>query len=109
MNGVTCSTFKQACLLRHLIQDDREWIHCFREAQLFSSGNSLRNLFIIALTFGQVTDAEALRDEFKVFICDDLQHRLTELFSDNNTYVEDNVDMFYQGSAVLVSIFLTKI
>lgn len=48
VNGHICSTFKQACLERHLIQDDREWIHCFNEAQLFSSGKdtTLSNICI---------------------------------------------------------------
>lgn len=38
VDGRLCSTFKQACIELHLIQDDQEWSHCFREASIFSSG-----------------------------------------------------------------------
>ena len=100
VNGHVCSTFKQACLERHLIQDDQEWTRCFHEAQLFSSGASLRNLFIVALTFGGLTDPVGLWIDFCVYICDDLQYQLELLFPDNHLYTAENDELFHQGSAI---------
>ena len=101
INGTLFSTFKEACLELHLIQDDREWLLCFNEAQRFSSGNSLRNLFVLALTFGQISGAELFWLDFCVSMCDDLDHRLQQLFPDNDTYTTENDDLFYNGSPTL--------
>ena len=38
VNGHLCTTFKQACIELHLVQDDREWMHCFEEAERFATG-----------------------------------------------------------------------
>ena len=54
VNGVECTTFREACVLRHLIQDDQEWIKSFDEAKLFSSGSALRAMFTSAILFGEL-------------------------------------------------------
>ncbi|SAM09603.1 hypothetical protein [Absidia glauca] len=97
INGHQSETFKQACLQLHLIDDDREWIRCFKEASLFSSGSSLRNLFVTALTFVQLTDPVSLWAAFRDSMCDDLDHKLNRLFPGNQLYTSTDDTAFYDG------------
>ncbi|SAM00063.1 hypothetical protein [Absidia glauca] len=97
INGHQSETFKQACLQLHLIDDDREWIRCFEKASLFSSGSSLRNLFVTALTFGQLTDPVSLWAAFRDSMCDDLDHKLNRLFPGNQLYTSTDDTAFYDG------------
>jgi hypothetical protein len=76
VNGHECETFKQACLELDLIEDDQEWTRCFDEALIFSSGSSLRGLFVTALTFGELVDPVALWIQYRNSICDDLSREL---------------------------------
>ncbi|KAG1176165.1 hypothetical protein G6F70_002977 [Rhizopus microsporus] len=41
VNGIQYPTFRVACLVLHLVQDDREWDRCFAEARLFATGREL--------------------------------------------------------------------
>ncbi|KAH0614326.1 uncharacterized protein H6S33_006212 [Morchella sextelata] len=72
VNNVLYPTFKAACIALGLLDDDQEWVQCFTEASIFSSGYSLRTLFTTALLFGNVTEPLQLWDKFKSNICDDL-------------------------------------
>ena len=53
-------TFCQVCITQELLDDDKEWIRCFTDAALFSSGRALRNLFVIALLHGGITNPPTL-------------------------------------------------
>ena len=81
VNDILYPTFKQACIALQLLNDDNEWIACFTEAVRFSSGFTLRILFITALAHGDVTDPNSLWLRFGKDICDDLP-RLMANFSD---------------------------
>ena len=89
----------QACLKLHLIEDDQEWNHCFNEAVMFSTGSSLRNLFVTALTFGQLIDPALLWEEYCVNIFDDLAHKLQTLFPGqlHEKYTVTDDSLFYKG------------
>jgi hypothetical protein len=78
INGITYPTFQDACIVLGLLEDDKEWIDCFMEAVLFSSGKALRMLFVTALLYGNVTDPLSLWIRFRQHICDDLTHRLQQ-------------------------------
>jgi len=79
VDGILHDTFHQACIARGLLDDDKEWIRCFTDAALFSSGRALRNLFVIALLHGSVTDPPALWVRFHDHICDDLPYYLRSI------------------------------
>ena len=76
VDGTVYDTFRQACVARGLLDDDKEWITCFTDATRFSTGRALRNLFVIALLHGSVADPLALWERFRDQICDDLPYRL---------------------------------
>ena len=60
VNGHVCPTIKEACVLRGLLQDDREWHLCMAEASLTQTPSSLRCLFAMILDFNQPDDALGL-------------------------------------------------
>jgi hypothetical protein len=74
--GIEYSTFKMACGALGLLDDDQEWVACFKEAVSFTTGHNLRILFSTALIYQEISNPEVLWDQFKEYLCDDLQHRL---------------------------------
>ena len=76
VNGITHPTFHAACLAHGLLEDDNEWRQCLQEAAHMASGHQLRNLFVTILGDCSPSDPLALWMEFRVNICDDLQHAL---------------------------------
>jgi hypothetical protein len=99
VGSILYPTFKDACVAMHLIEDDKEWSKCFHEASIFSTGKDLRNLFIVALTQGEVVDPNALWREFMNDICDDLDHRLSQLFPNNNFSEDASTTQFYSDKS----------
>jgi hypothetical protein len=70
--GVCYPTYRTACVARGLVDDDREWIHCFDEAISFSTGTSLRILFLTALKNRGIADLGAIWERYNTSFCDDL-------------------------------------
>ena len=66
-------TYREACLMHGLLEDDNEWRMCLQEAGDMASGHQLCNLFVIIL---HESDPLALWMEFCNKICDDLQYAL---------------------------------
>ncbi|KNZ81192.1 hypothetical protein J132_02389 [Termitomyces sp. J132] len=107
VNGHTYPTYKEACKALGLLEDDAEWRQCLTEAALIQSGSALRQLFCTILFHCAPTTSEALWDEFKHSICDDLQPRLENIrqyrdrvFTDEDVYdyglhlINDNLKNF---------------
>jgi len=70
--GVCYPTYRTACVARGLVDDDREWIHCFDEAISFSTGTSLRILFLTALKNRGIADPSTIWERYNTSFCDDL-------------------------------------
>jgi hypothetical protein len=77
--GVQYPTYRAACIARGLAENDQEWIHCFDEAISFSTGTSLRILFLTAVKNRIITDPAAIWEKYKTSFCDDLLRRLERL------------------------------
>jgi hypothetical protein len=71
-----CSSYREACLMHGLLEDDSEWRLCLQEAGQMASGHQLRNLFVIVLRECAPSDPLALWMQFREKICDDLRHAL---------------------------------
>ena len=89
VHGVQHNTFQAACQALGLLEDDTEWIQCFTEASVFSTGYSLRILFVTALLYGNVTDSADLWTRFQANICDDLPRRLPSPLPSQSASVEN--------------------
>jgi hypothetical protein len=54
--GVRYPTYFAACIARGLAENDREWVECFEEAKVFTSGYGLRTLFVTGLGLHAISD-----------------------------------------------------
>ena len=74
--GWNISQFQEACLARGLLQDDAEWKECLEDACHMQTGSSLRSLFATILKDCHPAQPRLLWDQFKGYLCDDLEHYL---------------------------------
>ena len=88
VNSIAYSSFREACVALGLLEDDRHWIMCFEEAQGWRTGRSLRDLFILVLLNGDVSDPAALWDRFRHSLCDDLARRRPPGYQDPPSLAE---------------------
>ena len=93
VNGVNRGSFKAACIARGLLEDDGEWRQCLEEGAAMCTGARLRNLFGIILQNHNPQDPLGLWNQFKVSLCDDLQHRLRAMPGYENP-TEDQIHDF---------------
>lgn len=76
VDGIIYPSFQLACQALGLLEDDKEWVRCFKEASVFSTGHALRALFVMALLYGDLTNAAAFWLQFANKICDNLPYQL---------------------------------
>ncbi|KAJ6439008.1 hypothetical protein O9K51_08411 [Purpureocillium lavendulum] len=76
IDGTLHATFREACVAAGLLEDDRHWIVCFEEASLWQTGRRLRDLFILCLLHGDVSQPAAMWEQFRNDLCDDLPRRM---------------------------------
>ena len=106
VNGVECDSYKSACLALGLLRDDQEWIQCLREAGDMQTGSTLRWLFAIILLHCYPTSPEALWNQFKDKICDDLRRKLSNIPAYQNRQFTD--DQVHGYSLYLLETILRK-
>ncbi|KNZ71858.1 hypothetical protein J132_05683 [Termitomyces sp. J132] len=95
VNGHTYPTYKEACNALGLLEDDAEQRQCPAEAAPIQSGSALRQLFCTILFHYAPTTPEALWNEFKHSICNDLKHRLENIWQCRDGVFTDEDDHDY--------------
>ncbi|XP_070203407.1 uncharacterized protein [Littorina saxatilis] len=70
-----CSTYKQACQLRGLLEDDAHWNSTLEEAAATQTPDRLRNLFAIMLHNCELANPQELWDNHKESMAEDIIHR----------------------------------
>ncbi|XP_065674125.1 uncharacterized protein LOC136091069 [Hydra vulgaris] len=75
VNGIVLETFRKACVLKGLLQDDTEWQNTLSEAVLTRMPKQIRQLFSVILTFCEPYDPLHLWNTYKAFIMEDFIHR----------------------------------
>ncbi|KAG8391257.1 hypothetical protein BUALT_Bualt01G0169300 [Buddleja alternifolia] len=88
-NGVIYPTFKQACSVRGLLDDDNEWHEALSEVSTWASSIKLRNMFATMLMFSEITKPVTLWEQHWRDMVDDLQYRVRREFRDNNVHLND--------------------
>jgi hypothetical protein len=78
VNGTTCTTYREACERRGLLEHDQHWEKTMREASESQMPNSLRHLFCIIVTTCSIANPLALWVKFKQHLSEDLLHQLKE-------------------------------
>ena len=71
VNGRLCASFKEACMLRGFLEDDRNLRAALAEGVPSQMPSVLRQLLAQILVFGQPRDPAALWEEFQEALCED--------------------------------------
>ena len=72
INGIIYNTFRDACGALGLLQDDKEWDLCLREAGTIKTGAQMRELFATLLLFCEPTYPERLWQKHNTVFTDDI-------------------------------------
>ena len=75
VNGQVCATFREACQLRGLLEDDAHWDATMLEAAAAHSPRRLRNLFAILLTTCGLSNPGQLWESHKESLTEDILMR----------------------------------
>lgn len=91
-NGITYSTFREACNAHGLLGSDQEWYCAFDEAATWATSSQLRQLFVTMLLFCEVNDERAFFEKVWRLLADDIQYRFQEIIG-NPHYQLPDVDL----------------
>ncbi|CAF1021035.1 unnamed protein product [Adineta steineri] len=72
VNGRICETFREACRLHGLLEDDQQWDATMSEAATVHSPARLRNLFALILTTCAPSDPKQLWESHKESLTEDI-------------------------------------
>ena len=75
VNGEVCSTFREACLLLGLIEDDSQWNECLNEAYFEVSASAMRALFCTILHHCNVANILRLWENHKEGMAEDVWYQ----------------------------------
>ena len=81
VDGVVHPTFKSACYALGLLNDDKEWDDCIKEASHWASAPQMRQLFCTILLFCEVTDPAKLWQTNWELLSKDIQRRQRRIFN----------------------------
>ena len=89
VDGVVCSTYKEACFRRGLLESDREWHIAIDDAANYATAPKLRELFVTLLIFCEVTDPGTLWDKHYLQLCDDVEYNRRKLLNMPNLSISE--------------------
>ena len=89
VNGAICETFREACQLQGLLEDDNAWHHTMEEAAVSVTPQSLRFLLAIIITQCNPSDVRTLWLRDKTYLAEDFHQSVpTTDAAENNASVE---------------------
>ena len=103
VDGQICSTFREACNLLGLLEDDAHWNATLEEATVSQSPSTMRYLFAIMITACEMSDPKSLWDIHKEALSEDVKNRVQrehpqediqytpDMFNEALIYIEDLV------------------
>ena len=80
VNDRLCSTFKEACFVYGLLNDDTKWKHAISEASVWAFGPQLRDMFVTILLFCDVSRPIKLWEENWQILSEDILHKKRKFF-----------------------------
>jgi hypothetical protein len=76
VDGTVCATYREACQVRGLLEDDAHWNATMVEAAATHSAPKLRSLFAILLTMCSLSNPRQLWDAHKESLAEDILMRI---------------------------------
>ena len=74
VDGIVYDTFKEAAIVRGLLEDDREVFACLQESSTIRSGRALRQLFSLILAVNTPARPAEVWNQFLIPLTEDLLH-----------------------------------
>lgn len=106
INGITFSTFKDACYALGLLESDKEWHDAIEEASHWSTSHQLRELFVTLLLFCEVSNPSLLWEKNWSQLADDILYRQRCLLGLDDMLLSDSQIKNY--TLYEIEIFLEK-
>ena len=103
VNGQVCTTFREACQIRGLLEADTHWDATMSEASTVQSPSKLRNLFAIMLSTCGLSNPAQLWESYKESMTEDILRQVrrqnpgmdldytSDMFNQVLIYLEDKV------------------
>ncbi|XP_010494554.1 PREDICTED: uncharacterized protein LOC104771684 isoform X2 [Camelina sativa] len=87
--GVIYATYKEACYVRGLLDDDKEWHDVLKEASFWATAYQLRYLFVTLLIYCEVAKPRELWDKNWRYLAEDVQHNKRKVFNFSGLELKD--------------------
>ena len=81
-NNKTFPTFRQCCVELGLLECDQMWKLTMQEAAETKAPGAMRQMFVTLLLYCEVSDPLSLWNEFKIDLCEDFLHKLSDKSKD---------------------------
>jgi len=91
VDGVLCSTFREACQRLNLLEKDTHWDSTLDDATVSAPANHFRTLFAIMIPICHPSNPTALREKHKDEMADDNLHRVHTKTSNFDLEINDEM------------------
>ncbi|KAM5549294.1 hypothetical protein ABKV19_000622 [Rosa sericea] len=75
INGITYSSYQEACRVLGLLGDDKEWIEALQNSLHAATASEIRQLFVTIILFCDVADPQMLLDSYWLNMSDDILYK----------------------------------
>lgn len=109
VDGDVLPTFREACIRRHLLEDDNIWAATLQEAAAFRMPKQLRILFCTIMTYGTPASPADLWQTFKVHLAEDFERAQHDQRAAENLALADIQGILRQSGECSKTICLQAI
>ncbi|XP_026467825.1 uncharacterized protein LOC113371412 [Ctenocephalides felis] len=105
VNGHRCQTYREACQLLSLLENDSHWDLTLADSVVSSNAYQIRTLFAIIITTCFPSQPIQLWNKYKDDICEDILHRLR--IQTNNPDIQITDEIYNEGLILIEDQCLT--
>ncbi|KAL4152846.1 hypothetical protein QTP88_000679 [Uroleucon formosanum] len=105
VNGHQCQTYREACQLMGLLENDSHWDLTLADSVVSSNAYQIRTLFAIIITTCFPSQPIQLWNKYKDAICEDILHRLR--IQTNNPDIQITDEIYNEGLILIEDQCLT--
>ncbi|RVE42412.1 hypothetical protein evm_012949 [Chilo suppressalis] len=105
VNGLQCQTYREACQLLGLLENDSHWDLTLADSVVSSNAYQIRTLFAIIITTCFPSQPIQLWNKYKDDICEDILHRLR--IQTNNPDIQITDEIYNEGLILIEDQCLT--
>lgn len=104
VNGHLCSTYREACQLLHLLENDSHWDNTLKDSAISSSPHQIRTLFAIVISTCFPSNPQDLWLKYKDDMCEDILLRVRRQTSNNTLHL--TAEMYNEALIIIEDMCL---